>query len=227
MLAPDLNDLTEYFAPLSTLQREESGALTLLTPGVNVLGLNATYLPAGEVDLRPALAWHEAQGQPPLLAAAQLPAGVSEVDAVLVGTWQDRKTDSQEGAPVVVEQISRLHLGAWAGVLCAAHGTPGWAAALARHLAGRLEHDRTYTLLTAYRDGQAVGALLWQARGTGGAAHLWGALDGEAARPLLNTAAKLGTALRVSVPRSWAADLGESVTANGWVGYGLDSAEPR
>ncbi len=223
MPAPVLADLTEYFAPLSTLQREEGGALTLLTPGVNVLGLNATYLPSGGVDPRPALAWQEAQGQPPLLASAQLPAGVNEVDAVLVGTWPRAAVEPPAAASVVVEQISRLHLGDWAAVLCTAHGTPGWAAALARHLGGRLEHERTYTLLTAYRDGQAVGALLWQARNAGGAAHLWGALDTDAARALLHAAAALGTPLNVSVPRSWVADLGRSVVTDGWVRYGLDS----
>ena len=187
----------DYFAPLSTFQREEGGAVTLLTPGVNVLGLNATYLPDGVPDLRPALAWHETHGLPPLLASLQPVAGAQVVAALEVGTFT---STAPQDSGTVVEQISWLHLPAWAGVLAAAHGTPEWAAPLARHLAARLEGRRDYLPLLAYTPGGvAVGALLWQARGAGGAAHLWGVTDGAAAGPLLGAAAALGQHLRVSV----------------------------
>ena len=46
-LPAPLAGLAAYHAPLSTLQREQGGAVTLLTPGVNVLALNVTYLPTG------------------------------------------------------------------------------------------------------------------------------------------------------------------------------------
>ncbi len=203
MLPSVLTELTDYFAPLSTFQREEGGAVTLLTPGVNVLGLNATYLPDTSPDLRPALAWHQAHGLPPLLASLNPAPGARrvatlEVGTLGVGTLLPGKPDAPD---IVVEQISRLHLPQWAGVLTTAHGTPEWATPLARHLAARLEGQRGYLPLLAYNPaGEAVGALLWQARGTGGAAHLWGAVDAAAAGALLRTAAALGQHLRVSVP---------------------------
>ena len=193
-----MTELTDYFAPLSTLQREEHGAVTLLTPGVNVLGLNATYLPEDVPDLRSALAWHEAQSVPPLLASLKPVLGAHEVAALEVGTLtptQSLPTD------IVVEQISRLHLQKWADVLTAAHGTPEWATPLARHLAARLEGQRAYLPLLAYGGaGEAVGALLWQGVNGRSAAHLWGALSEPAAEVLLATAAALGRDLRVSLP---------------------------
>lgn len=200
MLPPVLTELTEYFAPLSTFQREEGGALTLLTPGVNVLGLNATYLPEVVPDLRSALAWHAAHGLPPLLASRGAVAGAREVAALKVGTFVPGQP---QDSGIVVEQLSRLHLHKWADVLTAAHGTPQWATPLARHLAARLEGQRDSLPLLAYNPaGEAVGALLWRAGATGGAAHLWGALDPRAAQALLTAAAALGTPLRVSVPSS-------------------------
>ncbi|WP_188971415.1 hypothetical protein [Deinococcus aerolatus] len=203
MLPPVLTELTEYFAPLSTFQREEAGAVTLLTPGVNVLGLNATYLPQVVPDLRSALAWHTAHKLPPLLASLSSVAGARKMATLEVGTLGAGTLllGEPNDADIVVEQISRLHLPQWAGVLTAAHGTPEWATPLARHLAARLEGQRGYLPLLAYNPaGEAVGALLWQASGTGGAAHLWGALDAAAAGALLRTAAALGQHLRVSVP---------------------------
>lgn len=215
MLPSALADLIEFHAPLSVVQREEGGAVTLLTPGVNVLALNATFLPAGGaggVDLGAVQDWHEGQGVPPLVAWAggEVPAGlkVQEVARVRVGRWSGRPDplDAPAGEQVVVEQVGRLHLSAWAGALCAAHGTPGWAAGLARQLAGPLEAAAgpgtagAFALLMAYRDGQPVGSLLWQARGTGGAAHLWGAADTGAGVALLNAAAGLGADLTVTLP---------------------------
>lgn len=198
MLPPVLTELTQYFAPLSTFQREEGGALTLLTPGVNVLGLNATYLPEVVPNLRSALAWHEAHGLPPLVASLSPVAGAQEVAALTVGTFVP--TGVQDSG-IVVEQLSRLHLQNWADVLTAAHGTPEWATPLARHLAARLEGQRDYLPLLAYNPaGEAVGALLWHGAQGKGAAHLWGALNVAAALALLTTAAELGPQLRVSLP---------------------------
>lgn len=214
MLSPVLADLIGFHAPLSVVQREQGGAVTLLTPGVNVLALNATFLPGDVtgVDLRDVQDWHEGQGLPPLVAWAgsEVPAGlkVKEVARVRVGRWSGRPDplDAPAGKQVVVEQVGRLHLSAWAGALCAAHGTPGWAAGLARQLAGPLEAAAgpgtagAFALLMAYRDGQPVGSLLWQARGAGGAAHLWGAADAGAGVALLNAAAGLGADLTVTLP---------------------------
>ncbi|MGM9322759.1 hypothetical protein ACS0QO_17685, partial [Deinococcus aquaticus] len=143
MLPSALADLIEFHAPLSVVQREQGGATTLLTPGVNVLALNATFLPGdvggsvGDVDLRAVQDWHEGQGVPPLVAwaGADAPAGlaVRPVARVWVGDWVGEPDPPD--ASVVVEQVGRLHLSAWAGALCAAHGTPEWAAGLARQLA--------------------------------------------------------------------------------------------
>lgn len=200
MLPDVLTELTDYFAPLSTFQREEGGAVTLLTPGVNVLGLNATYLPEVVPDLRSVLAWHMAHELLPLLASLSPVAGAQQVAALEVGTFTP--TELQESG-IVVEQISRLHMQKWADVLTAAHNTPEWATPLARHLAARLEGQRDYLPLLAYDSaGAAVGALLWRGVNGKGAAHLWGALDEVAARALLNTAAALEDGLRISVPIS-------------------------
>ncbi|GGS31525.1 hypothetical protein [Deinococcus knuensis] len=222
MLPSVLADLIEFHAPLSVVQREQGGAVTLLTPGVNVLALNATFLPGDVtgVNLRDVQDWHEGQGLPPLMAwaGADAPAGLAArpVARVWVGDWagQPEPLDAPAGEQVVVEQVSRLHLSAWAEALCAAHGTPGWAAGLARQLAGPLEAAAgAFALLMAYRDGQPVGSLLWQARGAGGAAHLWGAADAGAGAALLDAAAALGDGLRVTVPDGWAGlDRHESVT---------------
>ncbi|MFK7601939.1 hypothetical protein ACI3L1_06970 [Deinococcus sp. SM5_A1] len=200
MLPDVLTELTDYFAPLSTFQREEGGAVTLLTPGVNVLGLNATYLPEAVPDLRSALAWHMAHELPPLLASLSPVAGAQQVAALEVGTFTP--TQAQE-SNIVVEQISRLHMQKWADVLTAAHGTPEWATPLARHLAARLEGQRDYLPLLAYDSaGEAAGALLWHGVTSSingrGAAHLWGVTDETARLPLLNAAWALAEGLRVS-----------------------------
>lgn len=221
MLPSALADLIEFHAPLSVVQREQGGAVTLLTPGVNVLALNATFLPGdvGGVNLRDVQDWHEGQGLPPLVAWAggEVPAGlaVRTVARVWLGDWVGEPDPPD--ASVVVEQVGRLHLSAWAGALCVAHGTPGWAAGLARQLAGPLEAAAgAFALLMAYRDGQAAGSLLWQARGAGGAAHLWGAADTGVGVALLDAAAALGDGLRMTVPDGWASlNRHESVT------YGL------
>jgi hypothetical protein len=200
MLPPAAADLVAYHAPLSTVQRAQGGAVTLLTPGVNVLALNATFLPddASDVNLDMVRGWHEGQGVPVLLASTAAVPGAREVARVRVGTLA-----GPPGGPdsaVAVEQVSRLQLPGWARVLAQAHGTPEWAQALARQLAPRLEGDRDAALLLAYRDGEAVGSLLWRAAPGGGAAHLWGALEAGAVQPLLRTAAALGGTLRVSDP---------------------------
>ncbi|QFP75812.1 hypothetical protein [Deinococcus sp. AJ005] len=197
MLPPVLSELTDYFGPLSTFQREEGGALTLLTPGVNVLGLNATYLPEVVPDLRSALAWHTAHELPPLLASLSPIAGVREVAALEVGTFTP--TEVQDSG-IVVEQISRLHMQKWADVLTAAHSTPEWATPLARHLAARLDGQREYLPFLAYDSaGAEIGALLWHGVDGKGAAHLWGVTDEMARLPLLNAAWALAEGLRVSV----------------------------
>ncbi|GAA5532150.1 hypothetical protein [Deinococcus aluminii] len=198
-LPPALTELIAYFEPLSTVRRDFRGAVTLHTPGVNVLALNATYLPDADPDRLPLVAaWHHAQDMPALVAAS-VPLPGEEVGAVRVGTYHPLP----DAGRIDVEQVSRLSLPAWAAVLTEAHGTPEWAGPLARHLAARLEGDPAWTLLTAYAGGEAVGALLWRAGAEGGgAAHLWGTLDPAADAPLLNAAFGLGGGLRASLPDS-------------------------
>lgn len=196
-LPPVLSELVGYFEPLSTVRRDFRGAVTLHTPGVNVLALNATYLPDADPDRLPLVAaWHRAQDVPALVAAAGPQLG-REVAAVRIGDYQP----TPEMGHLVTEQVSRLALPAWAAVLSEAHGTPEWAGPLARHLAGRLEGNPAYTLLSAYAGGEVVGALLWQSAPDGrGAAHLWGTLDPAADAPLLNAAHALGRSLCASLP---------------------------
>lgn len=200
MLPRVLTYLLEFHAPLSAVQREQGGAVTLLTPGVNVLALNATFLPANlrGVDIAAVLDWHEGQGVPPLVATAGPLVGLPGREVARVRVVQADATPWAGGEGVVVEQVSRLHLGPWAEALTRAHGTPGWGEGLARQLAARLDGDRDFVPLSAYRDGAVVGALLWQSRACGGAAHLWGARDAAVGEALLGAAAGLGGPLWVS-----------------------------
>ena len=194
---PELTELLEYFEPFSMLRRDLRGAATLLTPGVNVLALNAAYLPAGGEALLPLLAiWQREHGTPPLIASVTALPG-EDVGGVRVGTYLPQS----EPGVIVVEQVSRLQVAAWAGVLAEAHGTPEWAGALTSHFGARLEGMKGAALLVAYAGGEAIGALLWRSAGQGGAAHLWGTLDPAADAPLLNMAAELGGGhLRASLP---------------------------
>ncbi|WP_034384953.1 hypothetical protein [Deinococcus sp. YIM 77859] len=197
-LPPALAQLVTYFEPLSGLRRDFQGAVTLQTPGVNILALNASFVPdADPARLAALLRWHDTQVLPPLLAST-VPLPGEAVATLRLGTYH------LSAAPraITVEQVSRLALSTWAAVLTEAYGTPEWAAPLARHLAARLEGDRAYTLLLAYAGGEAVGALLWRADSLGGAAHLWGTLDPAADAPLLNAAFELGGSLRASLPET-------------------------
>ncbi|MBB5235387.1 hypothetical protein [Deinococcus budaensis] len=189
-----LAELVAYFAPLASERRDRGGAVTLQTPGVNVLALNATFLPGADC----APDGTSPQGRARLVATA-VPVAGEEVGAVRVGSYLPQG----RAGGVVVEQVSRLSLPLWAGVLAEAYETPEWAPALARHLAARLEGDRDTALLLAYAGGEALGALLWRAGpGGGGHAHLWGTLDPGVDAPLLNAAQALGTHLRASLPDS-------------------------
>jgi hypothetical protein len=195
-LPPVLAELVAYFGPLSLLRRDFRGAVTLRTPGVNVLALNATFLPDADPDRLPLVAaWHHAQEMPALVAAT-VPLPGEEVGAVRVGPYHPQSASGS----IIVEQVSRLSLPLWTAVLAEAHGTPDWAPALARQFAARLEGDPAATLLLAYAGGEAVGALLWRAQGEGGSAHLWGTLDPGVDAPLLNAAHALSGKLRVSLP---------------------------
>lgn len=198
-LPPVLAELVVYFAPLASGRHDRGGAVTLQTPGVNVLALNATFLPGAH--------WIPEPGRAELVATVGGAAG-EEVGAVRVGTYlPQRRTGS-----VIVEQVSRLALPLWAGVLAEAYGTPEWGPALARHLAAQLEGDRDTALLLAYAGREAVGALLWRAgRGPGasGHAHLWGTLDPGVDAPLLDAAQALGSSLRASLPDSSRLTLGD------------------
>ncbi|WP_019585017.1 hypothetical protein [Deinococcus apachensis] len=212
-LPPVLSELVAYFEPLSTIRRDFRGAVTLHTPGVNVLALNATFLPDADPGRLPLVAaWHHAQEMPALVAAT-VPLPGEEVGVVRVGSYHPYP----DASVIVVEQVSRLALPAWAAVLTEAHGTPEWAGTLARHLAPRLEGDRDVTLLTAYAGGEAVGALLWRATPNGGGgAHLWGTLDPTADAPLLNAAHALGGALRASLPDTSPLEVVDEVTVTYW-----------
>lgn len=199
MLPLALAHLLAYHAPLSTLQRDqEGGAVSLLTPGVNVLALNTTYLPRDPtgVDLQAVAEWHARHDLPPLVATTVPLPSATLVATLRVGLWA--ASVQPPSRDVVVEQISRLHLGPWAEALTQARGTPGWGPQLARHLGARLETERGYLPLLAYQGDEVVGALLWQAQGPGGAALLWGARHTEAARALLDTAVVLGDFLLVA-----------------------------
>ncbi|MVN85246.1 hypothetical protein GO986_00480 [Deinococcus sp. HMF7620] len=209
MLPPALASLLAFHAPLSTLQREQGGAATLLTPAVNVLALNATYLPEDRsgVDLEAVRDWHEGQGQPVLVVGAAPVPNSQPVARLRLGLWHP---GDRAGNEVVVEQLSRLHLGTWAGVLAGVYGTPEWGPALGRHLAARLEDERSYLPLLAYRSSVPVGALLWQARPEGGAALLWGAPDDEVGSAMLDSAAGLGDSVQVALPDHSGLSLGES-----------------
>ncbi|MCP2013121.1 hypothetical protein L1280_000249 [Deinococcus sp. HSC-46F16] len=205
-LPPALADLLAYFGPLASGQEEVAGGVALHTPGTNVLALNAVFLPDAESHrLCGAAEWQKARGRPPLVAVEESTGG-EEVASFHVGTYQAGPSAS----PFTVEQVSRLHLPQWAAVLAEAHGTPDWAGALSRHLAGRLEERRDYALLLAYAGEEAVGALLWQAAGVGGRAHLWGTLDPAVDRALLDGAAALGAPLFVSLPSGSPAQLADT-----------------
>ncbi|BDP41043.1 hypothetical protein DAETH_10120 [Deinococcus aetherius] len=202
-LPPALAELVAYFEPLSTVRRDFRGAVTLHTPGVNVLALNATYLPDADQGRLPLVrAWHHAQDMPALVASAGESAGGEEVAALRVGEYHPTGTEFTGDVGVIrVEQVGRLHLPVWAATLAEAYGTPEWASALSRHLAAWLEGERDVTLLLAYAGSEEVGALLWRAMpGGGGTAHLWGTLDPAADAPLLDTAHALGGGLWASLP---------------------------
>lgn len=192
-LPPPLGDVFDFFRPFAGQVLDLGGARVLQTPGVNVLALNAAYLPPERTELPPELrAWWRQHEAPPLVLSAQAWAG-EDVGGLRVGTYLPHP----DPGVVAVEQVSRLHLATWAGVLAESYDAPEWGPALARHFAARLEGRRDHALLLAYAGGEAVGALLWSA----GAAHLWGSLDPAADAPLLRAAAELSEGrLRVSLP---------------------------
>ncbi|UQN05109.1 hypothetical protein [Deinococcus sp. QL22] len=201
-LPPVLAELVAYFEPFCTVRRDFRGAVTLHTPGINVLALNTSYLPEDAGDVLPLVrAWHLGQDAPPLVTSVSAVAG-EDVGGLRVGTF----APVPDPGVIVVEQVSRLHLPTWAGVLAESYGAAEWAEALARHFAGPLEGDPTSVLLMAYAGGEAIGSLLWRELNGQGAAHLWGTLDPAADAPLLNAAAQLsgdtgsGGEVRVSLP---------------------------
>ncbi len=194
MLPPVLQNLLDYYRPLSAFSHGWVGGESLLAPGTNLLGANAAYLPddADEGVLAAAWDWASEHDVPPLRLRV---GSAGDAGTLRVGLL---RATAGPGA-IQVEQISRLHLPRWAGVLAEAHGQPEWATPIARHLAARLEHLPGAALLLAYAGHEAVGALLWQP----GGAHLWGTLDAAVDAPLLNAAAELsGGELSVSLPDS-------------------------
>ena len=209
MLPPVLQNLLEYYRPLSTFSHGWAGGESLLAPGTNLLGANAAYLPeeADESTLAAARDWAEQHDLPPLRLR---PGSAGDAGTLRVGVWRAAAGPSA----IQVEQISRLHLPRWAEVLSEAHGQGEWATPLARHLAARLESLPNTALLLAYAGNEAVGALLWQPCG----AHLWGTLDAAVDAPLLSAAAALsGEELSVSLPDSSPL----SVTDEQTVSFGL------
>lgn len=177
-----LSSLLTYFTPLASDVFDDDGVVTLLTPGTNILALNATYCEAG----CPPAPRSRLRVSPEVLPGR-------DVGGVRVGTYEPAADETR----TVVEQVSRLHLAAWARVLAGAYDTPQWASLIARHLALKLEGDLQSVLLMAYAGAEAVGALLWREN----AAHLWGTLDASVDVPLLNAAADLSSSpLLVSVP---------------------------
>lgn len=197
-----LDEVLDFFRPFASERREVGGVTVLHTPGVNVLALNAAYLPADVGELAPPwrASWQEQMPAPLVLSARAWPG--EDVGGLRVGTYIRRP----DPGGIAVEQVSRLHLATWAGVLAESYDTPEWGTALARHFAACLEGERTSVLLLAYAGSEVVGALLWRdlgKRGAGseGGAHLWGTLDPAADTALLNAAAELsGGRVRVSLP---------------------------
>lgn len=190
-----LQSLVEYHLPFCTEHFDDDGVITLLTPQVNVLALNATYglARSGPTRTRLVACTSALLGQP--------------VSAVRVGLYAPQPADSE----VVVEQVSRLQLAQWSEVLAQAYDTPQWATALARHFALKLEADPHSVLLLAYDRNRAVGTLLWR----NGAAHLWGTLDHRADVALLNAATFLGgMGLVVSLPEGCAVQLPDAQVVN-------------
>lgn len=195
--ASALTEVLEFFRPFASEALNLVGGAALHTPQTNVLALNAAYLPPNVGELPPDLrAWWRERHAPPLVLAARAWPG-KDVGGLRVGTY----TPQPDPGIITAEQVSRLHLATWAGVLAESYETPEWGPALARHFAARLEGERGSVLLLAYAGGEAIGALLWRDRAGQGAAHLWGTLDPAADAPLLNAAAELsGGRLRVSLP---------------------------
>ncbi|WP_245745236.1 hypothetical protein [Deinococcus reticulitermitis] len=200
--ASTLTEVLEFFRPFASEALNLVGGAALHTPQTNVLALNAAYLPPDVGELPPNLrAWWRERQAPPLVLAARAWPG-EDVGGLRVGTYIRRP----DPGGIAVEQVSRLHLATWAGVLAESYDTPEWGSALARHFAACLEGERTSVLLLAYAGSEVVGALLWRdlgKRGAGseGGAHLWGTLDPAADTALLNAAAELsGGRVRVSLP---------------------------
>ncbi|MGI8748206.1 MAG: hypothetical protein ACR2J4_07665 [Deinococcus sp.] len=189
-----LASLLAYYEPLAALRRDFRGTATLHTPGSPLLAANASYLLSGsDGDVLPLLrAWHHAHDAPPLVASAGPLAGQEPQESWRCGRYRP----SGLHGPLAVEQVSRLHLSTFAGILAEAQGLPEWAGPLARSLAPRLEALPSSTLLLAYAGSEAVGALLL----LGAAAHLWATLDPGVDRALLDAAAELaGGTLEVSL----------------------------
>lgn len=187
--------LLNYYRPLARFSHGWSGAESLLSPSVNILGANALYAdqPLSDETRQAASEWAKQYQVPPL----QVVAGESgQAGRLRVGCF----VEGGQKSALQVEQLSRLHLPQWAAVLTEAYGQAEWANVTARHLAKQLEYlQQEYVLLMAYAGHEAVGALLWQPCG----AHLWGTSDEAADAPLLNAAAQLsGGAVMVSLPDS-------------------------
>ena len=175
-------DLIAYHARLATLRRDLRGATVLHAPGTPLVGANAAYVETEEGLLR-ARMWFAGQGVPPVFASTRDLTGVQVILEGTVGTYAPQPAPG----PIVVEQASRLHLRTASEVLAQAWAAPEWAEPLAVHLARTLEDARDLTLLLAYENGEACGALLHLSQG----AHVWGVTRDPALATLLNAAAEL------------------------------------
>ncbi|AFZ69185.1 hypothetical protein [Deinococcus peraridilitoris] len=200
--------LLAYYSPLAGERVELSAASVLYTPRSPLLGANAVYPAAGGIS--EGLAWLRARGAPPLVASSGRIEDAQEILRLRVGRY------TRQAAPgtVMVEQVSRLQLVAFAEVLARSWDLPQWASALGRSLAHSLESLRDFTLLMAYDAGQAVGALLVVKRD----AHLWGVTDSRALPALLDAAADLtGGAVNTSCPPEAAVQLDGESSVSYWL----------
>lgn len=184
-------ELLDFYAKLASLKRDLPGATLLYTPDSPLIGCNAAYPTTSEGAARAEM-WYRGQGAPALLASGVSVPGAEEVLRLRVGWYE---APSELNSSIVVEQVSRHHLAKVAEVLCAAWQLPEWSSQLAVSLARSVEDRPDVNLWLAYAEDE-VGALL----ALGGAAHLWGVLEGSALAPLLGTAAEqFGGRVRTSL----------------------------
>ncbi|GGJ26417.1 hypothetical protein [Deinococcus roseus] len=164
-----LDGLYAYHQPLSEVTRGQDNSRVLAAPLTPILALNAAY---GDSEVLPA----------PRLVLSQKPvSGLRLVQAIQVGLYLPDGADPGHQ----VEQVSWLQTRQFAKVLCQSWGMPSWEEPISQHLSMKLQEHREYVPLLCYQEGQLTGGALLKNRQM----HLWGVLQPEALKDLLNYAA--------------------------------------